>query len=448
MIINKIFAPINNGLYKLTGKLPDPVRWGALFICSLLLEAIYFFDLGYSEDAQKVMLYGSALTLLIAVFSIDSEAKPVSLNRWTSIPLGLFAIGVIVISFLHPVGDGYVFFAADILLLFPFLHFVLISGNGAKRLNRVIALSTAAEGVLSYLYCAWLSFHGELKIGGTRIMGHTTNPNFLGALGLIMLMAGLYLLLDGSNTAADILAAASVGGGVYFMIGAVCRTALLSTTGCILVMLVFVIKRKVHGQGQKKSLARIAVILAVAVVVFGFGMKLNDISFSHMEKSGTEAVQQGDSEEAVDETEALQHRITPDDNVDSFSSGRVALWKLYIDNFSMTGKDLAVLKEQDPDRVEWRAHNNFIDYIFRFGYIVGSFYALFYIAAGVLGLGVLFSKNRCTEEDFLLVECIGCYALYAVIEIATLPFMRCVPCLFFILTAPVMMKRVENKEVN
>ena len=449
MIINKAFIWTNDMLYRFTRRLPAGTCRAVVFLCCLLLDAIFFFNIGYFENARYTMLYGSAVTAIMAIFCIEGNAKSVVWNRLTCIPLGLFAIGIIVISFLHPIGAGYVVFALDILLIYSFLYFVLVNGKGIKHLSRALAISAAVEGIIAYIYCTWLSFHGTLGLWGARVMGHTTNPNFLGALGLVMLTTAMYLLMKGSETAVvDILAALSLGCGTYFMIGSASRTAMLSAIGCILSAAVFIVKKRATGKQQRKDLKRMLAILVAAAVSFGFGMKMNDINYHYAEKNMLDTPQYDQQEETSkngNEADELQRRLNTERDINTFTSGRTVVWKVYISNFSMTGKKVSEIEDQFNGLEEWRAHNNIIDYIYRLGYVVGSFYAVFYVAVSLLGLIILFSKKHRSAEAFLLVEFIGCYALYAMIEVATLPFIRCVPCMFFILSAPIMIKDANRK---
>ena len=59
------------------------------------------------------------------------------------------------------------------------------------------------------------------------------------------------------------------------------------------------------------------------------------------------------------------------------------------------------------------------------------------VVGDALGVPVEFSGRYDRPEDAFLIMVIGVYSVYAMLEISTLPFMRIVPCLFFLTIAPI-----------
>lgn len=422
------------------------------FICCLLLQAIFFFGLGYFDNPKQTMIYGTILVLIISIFCISGKKDPFVWNWVTLIPFLLFGLGILFISRYHTVGTGYSVFVLDLLVVFPFYYFIQFNNNRGEEIYIMLAVSATIEGLLGVLYCFQLSFSGAIGEMNGRVMGYTDNPNFLGALGLMMLISGLFLLLKGSDFFIfDVIVAATVGFGVSFMLVSVCRAAILSSVGCFIAFLIFFTKRRKYRENTGLNLIRILALGSIVFIATYAGMQMDNINHDVLEKKAMESAEETPSgagietsetlpPQPVSEAEELQNRLDLQGDMNGYTSGRLIIWKIYIDNFSLLGRERGDIDQYFAPGTEWRPHNNIIDYYFRTGYIVGTFYLLFYIAAGVSGLIILFSRKRTSAEDFFLVEAIGCYAFYSLVEVATLPFTRCIPCLFFMLIGPIMIK--------
>ena len=421
--------------------------------CCCLLQGIFYFDIGYFDDPKYTLIYGSCLVLVISLCCIQKALPNVVWNKVVCLPLVSFALGILIISLIHPVGSGYIVYALDLLLLFPFYYSITYGGGRYKNIYRLLALSAVGEGIIAFFYCLILSFSGRLGIVADRVMGYTTNPNFHGALGLLTFVSGLYLLMVGTKFFAfDIICSISVGIGISFMLTSLCRTALLSSVGCVFAFLIFTIQRFVKEPKKSVNALPIIALSIIVMITTTIGLQMDDINYRAIENR-TVMTEQTDSiaeetsaAQPAKETEELQSRLSSQNDANNYSSGRVNIWRIYIDNFSWLGKEVDEIADNFYEGSEWRAHNNFIDYYFRCGYIVGTFYLFFYIAAGICGLKILFNKKRTSAEDFFLVEAIGCYAFYSLVEVATLPFIRCIPCLFFMLAGPIMIK--DNSEMR
>jgi len=452
-MIQKILITSGNYIYRLTKELSENVRnAGLLFCCFLLMDRFYFYIVPMHRTAGNLMVYGSLLISIMTVLSINLELKPVKVNRFAYYSMIIFGIGSLIIGFIHPVGDGYVMYALDLALLFPAFYFVWINRGDHETLFKTISFVIMTYSLIGFLICINLAFKGELYIENGRICGFKEDPNLFAMLGVLSVIAGIYLLMEYSDRLLYwILSPICVGIGTVFIVLPVSRTAILALGTDFLVFMIFAIKnRKSGGKPVPGMWKKLLLSFLLMLIVLIIGLSLDNWNLRVLEeKNKVQAEQSATREEAVsteappvaaEETKSVSERWDTENGVNAFSSGRIDIWKVYIRNFSWLGGDLKSIEPELEGLLETRAHNNIIDYLFRYGYIVGSFYIVFYISVGISGLIILFSKRYNRPRDCFLVMVIGTYSLNALIEIATLPFSRCIPCLFFLTLAPVMEK--------
>ena len=445
MIVYRFLPTINDFFFRISNRIGSTVRLVLIFICCLLLSALSFFDLGAKEDTMIKMISGSLLMLVMSILYAKERSQRVICNKKICIPLDLFAIGIIIVSLIHPMEPGYVVFAIDLIIVFPVFYYCVINSNSVNSLYRLSAISIVMEGVIVFFLCLLLATTGELGLFDGRVMGHTTHPNLLGGLGLIMVTSGAYLLISRRDNILRLISSFAVGGGISFVIISSSRAAMLAIAGCAIAAVIFMIKRKDVIRGGKIISVRLFVILGVMVMSLVVGTLMDDINAKSLENKTENTAQtqvEGNSEEEIG---SLKNRIAPGKDLNSYSSGRIEIWKVYIQNFSFPGKDPEEIKHNFPPGSAWRAHNNIIDYYYRCGYIVGSFYLIFFIVLCGMGAKMLFRKEYNSPDSFFLVEATGCYVVYALLEIATLPFIRGVMLLFFVLCGPLFMGKNRQK---
>ena len=450
--MQKLYILVFNGIYRITGKIDERVRNALVFLCCMLLTATYFFwTKSLDNNPGKTMIEGSAITAVMTVFSIKGPMVKVPKNYLTYYTMVLFGIGILLIGQLHKVGDGYVMYALDLIFLFPALYFIWNSRDDHDTLYKMIAAGILLAGILSFIYCFYLAGKGELVIKYGRVTGYKSNANFLGMMGVDVMIGATYLLLKlNHNWLAVLLSSAGIGIGLTYSLLSVSRTAMITVLGCGIVGFVFLFKMIRCGSMRKKrAIPFIAVMILTASVTTYFGTELDNIHYnavsagSSVEETaadGASSVQQDSSGES-EALETITERIDTSDGINTYSSGRINIWKVYAENITPLGMPLSNISDElSAITAERRAHNNILEYCYRCGYLVGSLYILFYIAAAFIGLKMLFSGKYNRPKDALLIMVIGAYSVYAMLEISTLPFMRVIPCLFFLTIAPLMEK--------
>lgn len=436
--MQNVYATVFNIVYKLTSHINERTRNGCLFICSMLLFCLYFFDLKYYEGIG-IEAKGLIIVLLMLLFSINSEMKTFRWNRLTYYPMVMFGIGILIIGQLHYVGDTYVMYALDLILIFPALYYVWNSRGDHETLYNIISAALLVCGIISFCFCLVLAFRGELVVSETRVSGHKEHPNYLGMMGVSVLLSGVYLFAEFKRNANILLSAAGIGIGLSYVIISASRTSMIAACVCILTLLIFNAKgRRLGIHASKKS----AMLIVAAVLIIGafvaLGMSLNDINQAVLQKNNQD-VELDEQMNMTNEAETVANRLQAGGkNADSFSSGRISIWKVYLQNTTMTGKPISEIQDELKGLAETRAHNNFLEYYYRFGYIVGTIYLVFFVAMGIAGLRILFGKDSCRPKDLYVVMIIGTYAVFSMLEIAMLPFIRIIPCIYFLTIAPIL----------
>lgn len=455
MNIQRLYATINNIIYKVTSRLGVTICTAVVFICCLLLTATAFLYIGYYGDGEEVMVYGTVITVAITIFSVYRKSRDkVIWNKGVLIPLIAFGIGMIIISYHHDIGEGYLNFALNIVLLFPLLYYVWAVRRDVFVLYNCISIACIAEGFIKFFYCMFTALGGTLGMSETRVMADTGNPNLLGQVGLLMMIAALYMLTREGKTLYVALNASAAAAGFSLIVESVTRTSIICAVGCIASFVFFMMKVSLSGE-RRVDFKKIVIAICVIAVTLVVGLSMDEMNTRAVEsnRASEESIEEeGVTPEEIDQTDdsnigKIRSRMSKDSDINSFSSGRVAIWKRYLRHLSWTGKPLDEIREKEfGKRPEIRAHNNFLDYFYRFGYIVGAFYLIFYINVGVAGLKLLFSRTNHKPEHFFLVEIIGCYSFYSLVEIAVLSYTRVIPWIFFLSLSPLVIKNQERQE--
>ena len=504
MILQRVYIAVLNTIFKLTGLISEKVREALIFVCLLYPAFIYSFA-PRSSAIEESMLIGAVILCLITVLSVNDKLKVIRWNYLTYIPLILFGAGILIISKLHFVGEGYTLFAMALIFLFPAFYLVWNNREDHETFYDLLALAFAVSGFACFVYNYYLAFHGGYEIWPSgREAGCTKNPNYLGMVGLTMAVACLYLLFRSKKIYQAILLSVLAGFGFSMIGGSISRTAIVSIILSSISFIVFAFKRsgkEFKGTGiRARSLPFVIAVLVIAA--YGgsyiddvqvkaeaalaevqeteaegasFASGGNDSSFiltseegsgkeyysdsakvsvsvisadysvSHQDASLVLTSGESDSEES-DDLKEIGDRFIPGEDVNRYTNGRIGIWKMYISNLSLLGKDIndPVQPEDGSEPVKLdRAHNNILDYAYRVG-IVSLLYIWLYICIGIMALIHVIRKRSTRPWMFLFSAVVFSYAFYSLVEISDLPFTRCVPFLFFMVIGPVFARKKDQ----
>ena len=422
-----------------------------MFACSLVICSVFSLQPSSVHDTRRMILL-SITTLILTVACMDRRPSPVRWNISAVLSLELFAISILVTLPMHPVGAGYSVFSIDILFLFPMFYAAVINRDSVSSLIDTIADSAILMGVICFAYSVILIRRGDEEVEAVgRMAGAISNPNYYGMAGLAMLIAGIYLMQRMySNIAVVITMALAAGTGLSMMIKAISRTAIISSFFCFVLLLIYLSKanRKQREHARKRNTAVLLFLMIAALAAAG-GIWLQKGSDEAKKTSENMRFLASEAASSVCYTAYAEDGNGDDDNktfwerfdftgedADSYTSGRTAIWRTYASYLNLMGNDYDTMLENR--QIPMRAHNNIIDYAFRFGIPAGILYLIFYIAVIVKAAILLFGRKSLKPEDLWILMVVTSYALYSMVEISSLPFTRYIPCLFFLSIGPLM----------
>ena len=461
-----IFGPINlrvlNVISRMTNNIGSRARMLISFSCFLFIGLVFSLFPRSVYDERRMALI-SVLTVVLTAMCAGGEIKPVRWNKLPVLALELFALNMIIIRLIHPVGQGYMVYAVDILFLFPMLYTALLNRKDQTWFIDLMSYAVTISGTICFAYSLIIAGDdGEYLFIG-RVMGVVKNPNYYGMIGLALVISGLYnIARDHDNTFWKVMASISTGIGISMIVASVSRTAMLAMVACAAAFFIFTVRADQEALRHKESplhpgrkwlLVALAIVLVVAISAFAavrlhkmiFAIPQNGDTMGALSNCSVSVITEVYAEDGVneqpEETQAgIEGRFSTSTDIDTFSSGRISIWKRYSEHFNFTGNDFDAAKESGmfDDLNESRAHNNIIDYTFRFGIPAGLLYSVFYIAVIIISLIKAFGRKRFTACDLWVVMIAAAYVIYGMIEISTLPFTRYMPCLFFLSIAPLM----------
>ncbi len=277
MLLQHVYIFILNNTFKITGSINEKARDALIVVCCLAFAGLYaFWPKPVSEHNR--MVFGTTIMILMTVLSVNKKLEPVKWNKWIYIPYVAFGIGILVINCIHFVGEGYIIFALDLVLLFPAFYLVWINRGDYEKLYDIVAIAFAIAGLACFIYCIWLAYNGEYIIIGNRSAGGTKNPNYLGMIGFTTFVSSEYFILKGKgNKTISFLFASLAGLGLSMVVESVSRTAMLSVIFSIVVFIAFIIKNR-HTEGFKTNIkVTIAISIVLLLTFFFLGLTVDDI---------------------------------------------------------------------------------------------------------------------------------------------------------------------------
>lgn len=466
MILQKAYVFFFNNIFRFTRHISERTRNNVIQIC-LFMIAFNFALRPKTEDVRARMIFGSIITLIILLMSIKEELKLVKWDKIIYFSMVLLGCGILAIGQMHYVGKGYMLYGIDLAVLFPAFYLIWLNRGDHNVLYDRIAIAFTLAGLCTFFYGLVLACRGEYVIDiNNRASGGSYNPNYLGTTGLTMYLSCQYLSLRTEKWSQAFIIAIAAGLGSSMMIESLSRAAMLSAAASSIILTVFIYKKKHQkNRGIYTQPGMLITVLMVAVIVAIMGLQIDELQLHSVQKShGSNMVRLSSTkyecfvsnlsneyitEEATEEEVApISSRLQGTEDIDSFSSRRTVIWRAYLPHMNALGNDYREFKKMHPELKETRAHNNFIDYAFRCGIPVAAIYLIFYIAIGTKALLRIRTSKKQLSVWFLAITITGIYALYSMVEIATLAFIRVIPCLFFLTIAPLMgEKQSENVEL-
>ncbi len=461
-ILQIIYSAVLNPVYKFTGRISETVRNTMISLSSIGIVSffiIYFMPV--FKDALKWKLtfdtfICSAMLLVIIVFSINGELKPVKWNKLIFY-LSFFAgAGVVVISFLHPIGSGYRAWGMLLMFGFPCLYYVWNNRGDYNEFYKRLSAATVIVGIAYYIWCFIMAANGELVVISGRVTANFYDANMYSMIGMIMLSCSTYMLLINRQSKAWFaLTALGFGIGINITFLGKSRLSIVIVLGSLLALSIYYLKnRREYISEMKwwKRLLRVEILLISLIVFTIFGKAMIGINTKAIESNTyaqvapTEVADTYIPAIALDGGPFDRFRVEGHD-IDSYTAGRYSIWKGYAQFLNMTGNDFS--------KADWRAltgktvkhaHNNFLEIAYRCGIPVACIHILLELVAGIISIIYLFSKKYRDPAYLFVVVFMFTYAIQSMFDIATIPFERPAPFYFYMVMIPIFMYKKESGE--
>lgn len=457
--LQKFYSIALSPLLLLSDRMNLKLRNMLIFLTCLFCEAFFivYYDYHYKElvylkHTQNHFILSGCLLVLI----LCGIKRPLKKVKW--VPLLVYLIffagfGMLAVSFLHPIGDGYRLFGIMLMVLYPCLFYVWNNNGDYNILFKRLTASTALVGMCVFFYCIFLALQGKLNLLNGRIYGFFYNSNLFSMIGMIMVCSAAYMfMVNQKDFGWFFLSSLSFAAGWTIMLGGVSRASILVGIGSTFAMIIFGVKTSrmvLPARTQFESFVKILILALITIMLIMIGKAALNTNSSIQNKAYLEKNSKVNSEEASEQVATPQ---TTDEKIQSasdrlgsigtdlntYTAGRINIWKSYASHLNMLGNNI---DETDfyalTGSTVLHAHNNFLEYAYRCGIPIACIHLLLELYSGIVCIFFLFKKKYKDPAYLFAVVFMICYAVESLFDIATLPFERHAPFYFYMALIPV-----------
>lgn len=434
-LIQMIYKHTFNGAYILTKGIPIKIKDVIVNLNIFILTGLFFYQCAAESigvnpgTVQTRTIIGFISIILICIFSINRKLNNIEWNKWIVYPYYTAAVIMVVTGYLHPVGQTYLEYAWFMLLVFPALYFILNNMQTYEKYFNALAKSITIQGsVIIFLTYLMRPINDITYISG-RYLGLTTNPNYLGMVGLIVTTATLYLIVNAKKKTPIYILINGIF--VAFIWLSVSRAALIVLTLQLVAWSIMILRINFRHEKIKSLIIIGATFVILVVSVPIVKTTLTDV--------GTVVIPVASAEEIDSE---LENRVDlTDKTIAQISSGRDFIWKEYVKHFNLWGNDYESFNIKLPSGGYIKnAHNTYIDISFRSGVVAGLAYLIFMTAVlAVMNINIFNNKNK--KYMIFAVMAVIAYFIESILEIQVLPFNRGIVLMFYLSLAPLWEKK-------
>ena len=434
------YIALMNLIYnRITRRIPVRVRENLILVVFVILA--FYFIAFRSRDIYPTLLneqdlcqfFGACLLMIVAILSMREEISIIPWRTSMMVPYLLFALGLVAIGLMHPIGGGYGFFGLMLLSVYLCLYLVWNNRKDYETLFDMIALAFMIAGTIYFIWFVYADYKGTEtvleSVYAGRHEGGLYNANFLSFLGASVGCSALYYFYRSvtkpgrKHILAIVYSLIAIVMGSVLIVKGGSRAAILILFVNAAVVVFFLLKRVLITRESRIGKLPIIIIVCIALAaIFIVGSKYNLLFAFRFDFSNQ--------------------------NADQFSSGRLGIWKNYAQHLTLLGHDMT--------SVDWdtlmggmntrHAHNNFLDYAYRGGIPVGICCIALQLVAGIITLICMFKRkvNR-GYEVFVVIFTIQ-YLVLSMIDIATLPMTNYGAFFFYICIAPLFVTSCIGEE--
>lgn len=450
VLLQKLFIFVLNPILGIKNKLDQKKQNFIIYVFACILMALYLLwhsypVLGISTTKNNEMLLGCGVIAIILILSLKDKLVRINWNRFVPVALSICAIWMLGMSFLHPIGPGFRAIALTILVGFPALYFVW--GNREDYQTLYLLISKAFSHVLTGYFLICMIFLPAGIATSGRYTGSTVNPNIWGML-CVAAAVCVFFVISETKGKTILLYFFSLWVAVTGVAYSGSRTAFLIILIQSIIFGCYYLRHKILR--AKDKMKGIAVLLALLLIIISAVVLPSYVGSQITVNTATEP-QAEELENSVEEASALISVLdrleNQDSNLDAMSSGRLSLWKTYLENLNLTGHNgNQLLYVSRFDRSEW-AHNTALEYAYRCGFIPGVLFLLVEIYAGIYVLIWLFSKKYEPWRLFSMLGIIS-FCCYSVLDVLIYPFEHVIMFLFFIAIMPLYKKKSRKDKFS
>ncbi len=452
---------INIGTGRISEKAKDRIilfLYIALFSFFIAFRATIFKGWAFRELLPTKSSRYLFCTIIFLVITILSIKKPLHRVRWrSSVILAQLTMGllIIIISFIHPIGDGYRLFGVQLILVFPAFFLVWNNRRDYENLFCPIINAMLFVGMLFYIINYILAFGGNLATVGTRCNGCMPNANSFSLIGMEMVLGGLYLFsVKDRRWIKSIYSGVSIGMGTGIILTGQMRVAFITVFICIMTSLFFNF-RYFKVKIDRTVLCQLLIIILLIFLFVEASSAMMDINKRARERNQgiTPSVETTESQNKAPQEPDVGDRfdISTGKDLNTYSSGRIQIWKNYASHLNWIGNDF---DQYDPVKFTGSAelpyaHNIFLEIAYRCGVPVGILSMIYYLICGFICIGFLFFKTD-NKQRYLLFPIIAsiAFALEALLDCAVLPFFQAEALVFYISVAVIVDKKINIKQTK
>ncbi len=370
-ILQHVFIKILNPMYGVTKYIPEKVRDVVISICfgAIFLKMIErLCSASYTFTYQTII--GCMFLLMIIIMSMKGKLEVLKWNRLLSIAWLICSVLMFLIGFIHPVGNGFRALSLTMMVGFPCLYFVWGNRGDYNKLFRLMSYGFAVVGTAYLAYCLiFVRFNDLNNMEGGRYLGGTRNVNFCAMICIVIVMAALYLSVSKVKLRPICLLVGGVAN--FFILMTVSRTAMLSVSIIIGMFVVFEIKECIVCKcvPARKILNVVAVMLVFSTSTIAGDMvqhyqgdTASLVLDNQLRNHENFIAQNEDAYINSDSMDIVSQRLdTEGKDLDAFSSGRITIWKAYIEELSWLGHDSRKRLYIEEQGMRHWAHNTVLE---------------------------------------------------------------------------------------
>lgn len=437
--LQRIYMAILNPIYGITGRVSEKNRNIISFVAMFLIYgallvwySINMFDIYISLTSR--MLLAALLMAIFIIFINNGRCQIIRWNKLVSISWCVCGILILLMGFVARQNLGYWLIGPAMAFGFPCLYFVL--GN-VKDINKYFCLIGKAIVVASMIYfllAIFAEFISDNVWDATgRYNGTTSDANRIGEICVASFLSGIYIYISiYSSIFWKIASMIVMAFCVCDAILSISRSTMMAV-GCIIIYYIFLeIKTSIRNKNSKRMIANLICIALCVVIGFAFAEGMRSLhKYVEVEKAIQNTVEQSQMEleekvikenvnKEIQEAKDSKRMSANGKDLNTFSSGRINIWKEYISKIRILGNSADGKTPITENLTNVAAHNSVIEISYRSGAITGVMFLLVEIISGIYVLIVLFRKENEEHEYMAAFSFIG-YVIVSNLQVAYNP---------------------------